>query len=67
MLYSNFNLILIILRYNNFELHLNIYIKKVCTVKKDKLIKLTKYLSNKKEKIKENEENVKIYFVKHLI
>ena len=46
----------------------------VCTVKKDKLIKLTKYLSKKKSKrdeneidIEENEENVKIYFVKHLI
>jgi len=43
-------------------------------MKKDKLIKLTKYSLNKKAKkdeneteIEENEENVKIYFVKHLI
>ena len=43
-------------------------------MKKNKLIKLNRYLSNKKiiknkneMDIEENEENVKIYFVKHLI
>lgn len=43
-------------------------------MKKNKLLKLTRYLSNKKiikdkneMDIEENEENVKIYFVKHLI
>jgi len=40
-------------------------------VKKNKLIKATKYLSNKRTNknivaTEENEENIKIYFVKHL-
>ena len=45
-------------------------------MKKRKLIKITKYLSKNKTKnsnsksevsIEENEENVKVYFVKHLV
>lgn len=45
-------------------------------MKKTNLIKITEYLSNKKAKnnngtsevtIKENEENIKVSFVKHLV